>query len=86
MEYINGGEFFKILTRTRGLPEYIVAFVTAEVILALEYLNYQLKVIYRDLKPENILLTTTGHVKLTDFGLATLRKEENIKNFTVFVI
>jgi serum/glucocorticoid-regulated kinase 2 len=40
MEYINGGEFFKILTKTRGLPEYVVAFVTAEVILALEYLNH----------------------------------------------
>ncbi|CAD8209860.1 unnamed protein product [Paramecium pentaurelia] len=83
MEYINGGEFFKILMKTKGLPESIVAFVAAEVVLALEYLNYQLKVIYRDLKPENILLTTTGHVKLTDFGLATLRKDENVKNYTL---
>ena len=39
MEYINGGEFFKILTKTKGLPETIVAFVAAEVVLALEYLN-----------------------------------------------
>ena len=27
-------------------------------------------VVYRDLKPENILLETSGHIKLTDFGLA----------------
>jgi len=53
-------------------------------VLALEYLNTQLKVIYRDLKPENILLTTTGHVKLTDFGLATLKKENDEKTYTVF--
>lgn len=83
MEYIQGGEFFKILQQTKGLPEPVVAFVTAEVVLALEYLNTQLKVIYRDLKPENILLTTTGHVKLTDFGLATLRREQNQLTYTV---
>jgi serum/glucocorticoid-regulated kinase 2 len=59
-----------------GLPEPVARFVAAEVVLALEYLNTKLKVIYRDLKPENILLTETGHVKLTDFGLATLRKDD----------
>lgn len=60
-------------------------FVTAEVLLGLEYLNTKLKVIYRDLKPENILLSNKGHVKITDFGLATLRKE-NEKSFTVIIL
>jgi serum/glucocorticoid-regulated kinase 2 len=62
-----------------------VKFVTAEVLLALEYLNTKLKVIYRDLKPENILLTTSGHVKLTDFGLATLKRTDG-KTYTVFMV
>ena len=56
MEYVKGGEFAKIIPE-KGLPEYVVRFVTAEVILALEHLNSDLKVIYRDLKPENMLLT-----------------------------
>ncbi|CAK75388.1 unnamed protein product (macronuclear) [Paramecium tetraurelia] len=84
MEYIAGGEFYRILGQVKtGLPENVVKFVAAEVVLALEYLNTKLKVIYRDLKPENLLLTTTGHVKLTDFGLATMRRENGEKSYTV---
>ena len=56
MDYVKGGEFAKIIPEN-GLPEYVVRFVTAEVVLALEFLNCNLKVIYRDLKPENMLLT-----------------------------
>lgn len=52
--------------------------------LALEHLNVKLGIIYRDLKPENILLTEDGHVKLTDFGLATIKKE-NEKTYTVII-
>lgn len=37
--------------------------------MALEYLHGH-NIIHRDLKPENILITSTGHVALTDFGLA----------------
>jgi serine/threonine protein kinase len=36
---------------------------------ALDYLH-QNKVVHGDLKPENILIDSTGHLKLTDFGLS----------------
>jgi len=65
------------MQKTGALPEPVVKFLAAEIILALEYLHCNLKVIYRDLKPENILLSENGHVKLTDFGLATYIKDEN---------
>mmetsp|Transcript_35221 Transcript_35221/g.61345 ORF Transcript_35221/g.61345 Transcript_35221/m.61345 type:complete len:258 (+) Transcript_35221:3-776(+) len=44
-------------------------FYVAGVICAFVHLHAK-KIMYRDLKPENIMLTETGHVKLTDMGLA----------------
>jgi serum/glucocorticoid-regulated kinase 2 len=82
MEFVKGGEFSRVIPKT-GLPEKVARFVAAEVILALEHLNCDLKVVYRDLKPSNMLLTSEGHIKLTDFGLATFIRD-NKKSFTVY--
>jgi serine/threonine protein kinase len=49
----------------------------AEIIVAIEFLHKN-HIIFRDLKPENIVLSSTGHVKLTDFGLS----KENVGSFT----
>lgn len=44
-------------------------FYIAEMLCCVDSLH-QLGYIHRDLKPENFLIDSTGHVKLTDFGLA----------------
>lgn len=72
MELLHGGNLFNYLAKSKRhyFSEEQARFYSAEVVLALEHLHDQMKIIYRDLKPENILLTKDGHIKLADFGLA----------------
>lgn len=79
MDYIEGGELFTLLRRSRTFPNQVAKFYSAEVLLALEYLHSK-NIIYRDLKPENILLARSGHIKLTDFGFA---KEVETNTYTL---
>ncbi|XP_074601761.1 ribosomal protein S6 kinase II isoform X2 [Brevipalpus obovatus] len=69
LDYLHGGDLFTRLNREVMFTEEDVKFYLAELVLALDHLH-NLGVIYRDLKPENILLDSSGHIKLTDFGLS----------------
>lgn len=68
LDYVNGGELFFHLQKERYFPENRAKFYAAEIASALGYLH-SLNIVYRDLKPENLLLDSTGHIRLTDFGL-----------------
>ena len=71
LEYCPGGELYdQILVRGR-LDVETVRFYSAEIILTLEVLRKK-GIVHRDLKPENMLLSSTGHLKLIDFGSAKL--------------
>ncbi|KAL2758558.1 hypothetical protein ACRALDRAFT_1040529 [Sodiomyces alcalophilus JCM 7366] len=69
MEYVPGGDFRTLLNNTGVLSNRHARFYIAEMFCAVNALH-QLGYIHRDLKPENFLVDSTGHVKLTDFGLA----------------
>ncbi|KAI9732078.1 MAG: hypothetical protein M1818_007673 [Claussenomyces sp. TS43310] len=69
MEYVPGGDFRTLLNNTGVLANRHARFYIAEMFCAVDALH-QLGYIHRDLKPENFLIDATGHVKLTDFGLA----------------
>jgi serine/threonine protein kinase len=70
MEYVPGGDFRTLLNNSGVLKEEHARFYISEMFVAVNELH-KLGYIHRDLKPENFLVDGTGHVKLTDFGLAT---------------
>ncbi|KAJ5171145.1 uncharacterized protein N7500_003928 [Penicillium coprophilum] len=69
MEYVPGGDFRTLLNNTGVLHNRHARFYIAEMFSCIDALHV-LGYIHRDLKPENFLIDSTGHVKLTDFGLA----------------
>ena len=68
-EYVPGGDFRTLLNNTGVLHNRHARFYIAEMFVCVDAVH-QLGYIHRDLKPENFLIDSTGHVKLTDFGLA----------------
>ena len=69
LDYANNGDLGEYLNVQKKVEESVAKFVICEVILALQILHDK-GIIYRDLKPENLLIDSTGHILLTDFGLA----------------
>jgi serine/threonine protein kinase len=74
MEYLPGGDFMNLLIKKDILTEEEARFYTAELILAIESIH-KLDCIHRDIKPDNVLIDKTGHIKLSDFGLAKVSEK-----------
>lgn len=64
-----GGDFLGLLIRDNVLSEAATKWYVAEMILCLEE-AHSLRWIHRDVKPDNFLISASGHLKISDFGLA----------------
>jgi serine/threonine-protein kinase len=76
MEYVDGGDLATLLDGT-PLDESLALHIVAELALGLSYLHtarddrgLPLGLVHRDVGPANVLVSTTGDVKLSDFGIA----------------
>lgn len=69
MEYMPGGDFLGLLIRENILSEPVAKHYIAEMILCIEE-AHSLRCIHRDIKPDNFLVSASGHLKISDFGLA----------------
>jgi serine/threonine protein kinase len=68
---VGGGDLSDIIFTSpkKRLPEELAKIYTYEIGFALNHLHEN-GVVYRDLKPANVLVDDSGHLKLTDMGLA----------------
>ncbi|CAE8740608.1 unnamed protein product, partial [Polarella glacialis] len=86
LEYMNAGALSEILAKKKQVPERLLANITWQVLDGLEYLHSVMHVIHRDVKPSNLLLSTTGILKITDFGVSgELEDDLEQKNKVTFV-
>ena len=78
--YMNGGSLEQLLgsytplalaagLEPRGLPEGVLSGLLLQMLCGLSYLH-SMGVVHRDLKPANVLIDTTGHARLSDFGIS----------------
>jgi len=69
MEFLEGQDLDKFITKRNLLPFRRVLDVIAKTAEALDY-AHKTNVIHRDIKPANIMLIKDGNIKVTDFGIA----------------
>ncbi|KAL5971015.1 Dual specificity mitogen-activated protein kinase kinase 7, partial [Taenia solium] len=56
-------------------PEYVLGKIAVSIVKALDYLKREHNMMHRDVKPSNMLLSSSGDIKLCDFGISGQLKD-----------
>lgn len=85
MELVEGITLKELLTSgNRLVPERALE-ITSGILAALDY-SHRHGIIHRDIKPANVMLTTTGLVKVMDFGIARATSDTSAGHTTASTV
>ncbi|RKP24964.1 kinase-like domain-containing protein, partial [Syncephalis pseudoplumigaleata] len=70
-EYVSGGQMLDYIISHGRLKERVARKFLRQMVSAVDYCHRN-SIVHRDLKIENILISSSGSIKLIDFGLANL--------------
>ena len=76
MDLLTGGDLRFHFNANSTFSEKEVKFFISCIILSLEYIHEN-NIIHRDIKPENLVSDDKGYIRLTDFGIAKIKKDQN---------
>ncbi len=77
LEFVEGTTLRKVMKERGKLPVEAAVSITEDILAGLDH-AHAAGIIHRDLKPENVLVSTRGEVKITDFGLASLKDQPSV--------
>ena len=80
MEFVEGITLLQYIKEQQSkIADWVVKHILCQILSALHYLHQKLNVVHRDLKLENIMLDKYMNVRLLDFGLSKINKNDELE-------
>ena len=73
MEYICAGDLLSYIKKRGKLTEQVAKFIFKQIVLALQYIHSH-NIVHRDIKLDNILIDLDNNIKICDFGVSKIIK------------